>query len=384
MTVPSPVDPASLPRGDGQLPSAAAKKASIASLMHREGAAAPAGQPEGSSRSRERRSSRKSRIPSRSVSPTNQGAGVLFRISKEATIESICVGDLRSILSSSPASIGASAAALLSPPLHAMHSSPALSDDTTSAGSNGEAASCALEKSYEASPNVSSTSSSSSSSTASAVRTISVSGRPLPELSKDYGFAYASRERLAYAASADHQLAALEGAAAAGRMGRHHDMSFSPTSSDHEYREELVINSTNRYGSSSGSLHGNSKQARLQRQQAQARAGGTGQAGGAAPLPSGKGASGAPASQAGGGQQPTQKGGRGRKPSHANTPRVCISCGATKTPYWREAWASDVLLCNACGLRFSKFRRRCIDCCYVPRKEDKGSKACTKCSGPWS
>lgn len=76
--------------------------------------------------------------------------------------------------------------------------------------------------------------------------------------------------------------------------------------------------------------------------------------------------------------------GRGRKPSHPPNPRVCISCGATKTPYWREAWSNTVLLCNACGLRFSKFRRRCLDCSYVPRKEDKGSKSCTKCGGPWS
>lgn len=68
----------------------------------------------------------------------------------------------------------------------------------------------------------------------------------------------------------------------------------------------------------------------------------------------------------------------------APVPRSCISCGATKTPYWREAWAPSVLLCNACGLRFSKFRRRCVACAYVPRKEDKGARACTRCSGAWS
>lgn len=82
---------------------------------------------------------------------------------------------------------------------------------------------------------------------------------------------------------------------------------------------------------------------------------------------------------------PKQRGsGRGRKSSHPPAPRVCISCGATKTPYWREAWANSVLLCNACGLRYSKFRRRCVDCSYVPRKEDKGSRACSKCNGAWS
>lgn len=75
---------------------------------------------------------------------------------------------------------------------------------------------------------------------------------------------------------------------------------------------------------------------------------------------------------------------KSRRLGHPPTPRNCISCGATKTPYWREAWSSSVLLCNACGLRYSKFRRRCMECSYVPRKEDKGSKACTKCGGPWS
>ena len=73
-----------------------------------------------------------------------------------------------------------------------------------------------------------------------------------------------------------------------------------------------------------------------------------------------------------------------RRIAHVPNPKNCISCGTTKTPYWREAWSSSVLLCNACGLRYSKFRRRCLDCSYVPRKEDKGSKSCTKCGGPWS
>lgn len=78
-------------------------------------------------------------------------------------------------------------------------------------------------------------------------------------------------------------------------------------------------------------------------------------------------------------------GGRAKaKKSTLGSPRLCISCGATKTPYWREAWSNSVLLCNACGLRYSKFKRRCLDCSYVPRKEDKGSRVCTKCNGPWS
>jgi len=62
----------------------------------------------------------------------------------------------------------------------------------------------------------------------------------------------------------------------------------------------------------------------------------------------------------------------------------CGSCGTSKTPYWRESWTEAFILCNACGLRFSKFRRRCLKCNYVPRKEDKGARECTQCAGSWS
>lgn len=62
----------------------------------------------------------------------------------------------------------------------------------------------------------------------------------------------------------------------------------------------------------------------------------------------------------------------------------CASCQTTKTPYWRDAWHSGVLLCNACGLRFAKFKRRCINCHYVPRKEDKSNRQCPLCKGSWT
>ena len=78
--------------------------------------------------------------------------------------------------------------------------------------------------------------------------------------------------------------------------------------------------------------------------------------------------------------------GKPSRPSDENHEegKVCVSCGASKTPYWREAWSPTVLLCNACGLRYSKFKRRCLKCCYVPRKEDKSSRQCTQCGGSWS
>lgn len=63
--------------------------------------------------------------------------------------------------------------------------------------------------------------------------------------------------------------------------------------------------------------------------------------------------------------------------------RSCASCGATKTPYWREAWGDNIVLCNACGLRFSKFKKRCSLCHYVPRKEDKNNRCCSQCKGNW-
>lgn len=63
---------------------------------------------------------------------------------------------------------------------------------------------------------------------------------------------------------------------------------------------------------------------------------------------------------------------------------VCASCRTTKTPYWRDAWHQGILLCNACGLRFAKFKRRCTSCHYVPRKDDKGGRCCPLCKGAWT
>lgn len=65
------------------------------------------------------------------------------------------------------------------------------------------------------------------------------------------------------------------------------------------------------------------------------------------------------------------------------TERFCASCGVTKTPYWRDAWGENISLCNACGLRYAKFKKRCSSCYYVPRKEDKTSRSCSQCRGSW-
>lgn len=61
----------------------------------------------------------------------------------------------------------------------------------------------------------------------------------------------------------------------------------------------------------------------------------------------------------------------------------CSSCNQSVTPYWRDGWADDVMLCNACGLRFQKFAQRCMYCKYIPRKEDGVEDTCPQCQAPW-
>lgn len=62
----------------------------------------------------------------------------------------------------------------------------------------------------------------------------------------------------------------------------------------------------------------------------------------------------------------------------------CRSCSARVTPYWRDGWSADVMLCNACGLRFQKFATRCGKCSYIPRKEDGPLRECPQCKSKWS
>lgn len=63
---------------------------------------------------------------------------------------------------------------------------------------------------------------------------------------------------------------------------------------------------------------------------------------------------------------------------------TCRSCSARITPYWRDGWSADVMLCNACGLRFQKFATRCGKCSYIPRKEDGPLRECPQCKSKWS
>lgn len=56
-----------------------------------------------------------------------------------------------------------------------------------------------------------------------------------------------------------------------------------------------------------------------------------------------------------------------RKPRRVSRPRksvvgrVCACCGADQTPMWREV-KSGRSLCNACGIRWRKHKRACLQC----------------------
>ena len=64
---------------------------------------------------------------------------------------------------------------------------------------------------------------------------------------------------------------------------------------------------------------------------------------------------------------------------------MCHSCGSRVTPYWRDGWSPEIMLCNACGLRFQKFGERCLQCRYVPRKEDGCPLlSCPQCKTSWA
>lgn len=58
--------------------------------------------------------------------------------------------------------------------------------------------------------------------------------------------------------------------------------------------------------------------------------------------------------------------------------KECASCGVGKTPLWRDA-EDGTPLCNACGIRYKKYRIRCLKCWYIPKKEEKALPCCPCC-----
>lgn len=64
---------------------------------------------------------------------------------------------------------------------------------------------------------------------------------------------------------------------------------------------------------------------------------------------------------------------------NSNTKKVCSSCNTKKTPYWREGWEPTIVLCNACGIRYQKYKKYCMRCVSIARKDDKGRLHCPEC-----
>ncbi|ELU09646.1 hypothetical protein CAPTEDRAFT_202256 [Capitella teleta] len=58
--------------------------------------------------------------------------------------------------------------------------------------------------------------------------------------------------------------------------------------------------------------------------------------------------------------------------------KQCASCGTKKTPLWRDA-EDGTPLCNACGIRYKKYRLRCTNCWHIPKKDSKVQSHCCHC-----
>ncbi|XP_077101671.1 GATA-type zinc finger protein 1 isoform X2 [Siphateles boraxobius] len=58
--------------------------------------------------------------------------------------------------------------------------------------------------------------------------------------------------------------------------------------------------------------------------------------------------------------------------------KMCASCCTRKTPLWRDA-EDGTPLCNACGIRYKKYRVRCQQCWNIPKKEANTNSQCQKC-----
>lgn len=58
--------------------------------------------------------------------------------------------------------------------------------------------------------------------------------------------------------------------------------------------------------------------------------------------------------------------------------KMCASCSTRRTPLWRDA-EDGTPLCNACGIRFKKYRMRCGHCWHIPKKDVKTYPNCPLC-----
>nr|XP_008101294.1 PREDICTED: GATA-type zinc finger protein 1 [Anolis carolinensis] len=64
--------------------------------------------------------------------------------------------------------------------------------------------------------------------------------------------------------------------------------------------------------------------------------------------------------------------------THRN--KRCASCKTKKTPLWRDA-EDGTPLCNACGIRYKKYRIRCLQCWNIPKHCGKRNSHCSSCGG---
>lgn len=60
--------------------------------------------------------------------------------------------------------------------------------------------------------------------------------------------------------------------------------------------------------------------------------------------------------------------------------KQCASCATKLTPLWRDA-EDGTPLCNACGIRYKKYKVRCTRCWHIPRKNDNTGADCKECGG---
>ena len=54
------------------------------------------------------------------------------------------------------------------------------------------------------------------------------------------------------------------------------------------------------------------------------------------------------------------------------------SCKTRKTPLWRDS-EDGTPYCNACGIRYKKYRVRCPVCSYIPHKDENINNVCCIC-----
>lgn len=68
-----------------------------------------------------------------------------------------------------------------------------------------------------------------------------------------------------------------------------------------------------------------------------------------------------------------------RSPKNIDVTKKCFSCKTTSTPYWRDSWKPGKPLCNACGLRFSKYKKYCNLCNSIGVKANFERLSCPTC-----